>query len=294
MSRGRARRTAYHEAGHALLGMLMPGADPVRKVSIIPRGQALGVTFQTPEADRYGYYGQVPAGPDHRRARRSGGRGARLRRSHHRCGERSRPGDQHRPADGGSLGDVRRDRPGHGAPVDRVSPVVVGDPLRGTNSTHRPWASQRNGLIRRISVIATPALGRRRRKRQPTAPARPTSRRRGPDGARSRARIRRAALVNEAAAPSGRRRRATSSATISCRPASDELRHVLDLAADARSRRAHRQSQAGRRRTDRTAPRALLGEIPCDPRRLREAAHPAGRAYTTPHPNAAPTCPSSG
>ena len=48
-------RTAYHESGHALLGMLMPGADPVRKVSIIPRGPALGVTFQSPEADRYGY-----------------------------------------------------------------------------------------------------------------------------------------------------------------------------------------------------------------------------------------------
>jgi len=48
-------RTAYHEAGHALIGMLEPGADPVRKVSIIPRGHALGVTFQSPEKDRYGY-----------------------------------------------------------------------------------------------------------------------------------------------------------------------------------------------------------------------------------------------
>jgi cell division protease FtsH len=49
------RRTAYHEAGHALLGMLQPGADPVRKVSIIPRGRALGVTLSTPEQDRYGF-----------------------------------------------------------------------------------------------------------------------------------------------------------------------------------------------------------------------------------------------
>jgi cell division protease FtsH len=48
-------RTAFHEAGHALLGMLEPGADPVRKVSIVPRGQALGVTLQSPEDDRYGY-----------------------------------------------------------------------------------------------------------------------------------------------------------------------------------------------------------------------------------------------
>jgi len=49
------RRTAYHEAGHALLGMLQPGADRVRKVSIIPRGRALGVTLSTPDTDRYGY-----------------------------------------------------------------------------------------------------------------------------------------------------------------------------------------------------------------------------------------------
>ena len=56
------RRTAYHEAGHALLGMLQGDADRVRKVSIIPRGRALGVTLQAPEADRYAYSEQYLLG----------------------------------------------------------------------------------------------------------------------------------------------------------------------------------------------------------------------------------------
>src|SRR3989441_6104759 len=48
-------RTAYHEAGHAIVGMMSPEADPVRKVSIIPRGVALGVTLSSPEEDRHAY-----------------------------------------------------------------------------------------------------------------------------------------------------------------------------------------------------------------------------------------------
>ena len=55
MTQDDRERTAYHEAGHALVGMLSPDADPVRKVSIIPRGMALGVTFSAPDSDRFNY-----------------------------------------------------------------------------------------------------------------------------------------------------------------------------------------------------------------------------------------------
>jgi cell division protease FtsH len=53
MSEDEKRNTAYHEAGHAIVGRLMPEHDPVHKVTIIPRGRALGVTMFLPEADRY-------------------------------------------------------------------------------------------------------------------------------------------------------------------------------------------------------------------------------------------------
>jgi len=55
MSQADRRRTAYHEGGHAIVGMLTEGADPVRKISIIPRGLSLGVTFSAPDADRFNY-----------------------------------------------------------------------------------------------------------------------------------------------------------------------------------------------------------------------------------------------
>jgi cell division protease FtsH len=55
MSPADKRRTAYHEGGHAIVGMVTEGADPVRKISIIPRGLALGVTFAAPDADRFNY-----------------------------------------------------------------------------------------------------------------------------------------------------------------------------------------------------------------------------------------------
>ena len=55
MSEEDMRKTAYHEAGHAVIAKLLPKADPVHKVTIIPRGRALGLTMQLPEKDRYSY-----------------------------------------------------------------------------------------------------------------------------------------------------------------------------------------------------------------------------------------------
>lgn len=55
ISEAEKKTTAYHEAGHALVAKLLPGTDPVHKVTIIPRGRALGLTMQLPEDDRYTY-----------------------------------------------------------------------------------------------------------------------------------------------------------------------------------------------------------------------------------------------
>lgn len=55
MNEHEKRNTAYHESGHAIVAKLLPGSDPVHKVTIIPRGRALGVTMQLPEEDRYSY-----------------------------------------------------------------------------------------------------------------------------------------------------------------------------------------------------------------------------------------------
>jgi cell division protease FtsH len=55
MGEDERERVAFHEGGHAILGLVVPGADPVNRVTIMPRGQALGVTYQRPEEDRHNY-----------------------------------------------------------------------------------------------------------------------------------------------------------------------------------------------------------------------------------------------
>ena len=108
MSHEDKRRTAYHEGGHAIVGMLTAGADPVRKISIIPRGISLGVTFSAPDADRFSYERRRAARQDQGRARRPRRRGARLRRADDRRRVRHPAAHRARPADGRPLGDERR------------------------------------------------------------------------------------------------------------------------------------------------------------------------------------------
>ena len=108
-------RTAYHESGHALLGMLEPGADPVRKVSIIPRGRALGVTFQAPGKRPLRLQRELPARTPYRNARRPRRRAGRARRDDDRRRVRPRAGDAPRPRDGRALGVLEEGRDGLGA-----------------------------------------------------------------------------------------------------------------------------------------------------------------------------------
>ena len=107
LSEEEKRNTAYHEAGHALVAAMTPGADPLHKVTIIPRGMALGLTMQLP--DRRQAYLYPDLSPGH--ADRADGRP--LRRGdfpwphHHRRGQRHRTRHRYRPQDGLRLGHER-------------------------------------------------------------------------------------------------------------------------------------------------------------------------------------------
>jgi cell division protease FtsH len=118
-------RTAYHEAGHAIVGMLTPGADPVRKVSIIPRGMALGI-FRSAHRRPLQLRRDVSAREDQGRARRPRRRGGRLRRGDDRSRSGYPAADRDRPADGGQVGHEQRDRARRGIAGGRAPYVPSG------------------------------------------------------------------------------------------------------------------------------------------------------------------------
>ena len=137
------RRTAYHEAGHAIIGMLTPGADPVRKVSIIPRGMALGVTFSAPDADRFNFderhlLAQIKVALGGRV-----GRGGRVRRPDHRRRVRHPAADPDRPRHGRALGhEPRRSARSRCIPADGQGPLLPGR-QRDLGARPSGWSTRR-------------------------------------------------------------------------------------------------------------------------------------------------------
>ena len=146
------KRTAYHESGHALVGMLTPGADPVRKVSIIPRGQALGVTLATPGDRPLQLRPRRAAREDQGRARRARRGEGRLRRHHHRRGVGHPEPHADRAWHGRPLGDERRDRSDrrHRRPPGRRAAA-----RRGARLGHDAAARRRRGAANRRGRRAT-------------------------------------------------------------------------------------------------------------------------------------------
>ena len=171
MSDHEKKMTAYHEAGHAIVGMVVPDHDPVYKVTIIPRGRALGLTWYLPEGDRYSTSRRRAREPHHLAVRRALRGGADLRRrwGHHRGGQRHRarhgPGAQH----GHQVGAVREARPAHLLGGERRGvPGPQRHPAQAGLGRHR--AHHRRGSAPRHPGELQPRQGHPRE--QPADPAR--------------------------------------------------------------------------------------------------------------------------
>ncbi len=108
LSEEEKRNTAYHEAGHALVAAMTPGTDPLHKVTIIPRGMALGLTMQLPIDDKHTYTKNYLEGHADRADGRALRRGNFPRPHHHRRGQRYRTRHRHCAQDGLRLGHERR------------------------------------------------------------------------------------------------------------------------------------------------------------------------------------------
>ena len=154
------RMTAYHESGHALLAWIVPGADRVHKVTIIPRGRSLGVTQLLPEEDRLNISESGAARPAVLHARRPRGRKADLRRVQRRRRERPDAGHATGPPHGHRLGHERAARPGRLSHQRGASVPGQGD-LRAARVQRAHGAADRRG--------SRPHPARRRRSGQQAA-----------------------------------------------------------------------------------------------------------------------------
>ena len=152
MSEEEKKLTAYHEAGHAVVGLNVPQHDPIHKATIIPRGRALGMVKFLPEGDRYSMkYSRVHLSADRGDGRPRGGRVDFRQGEHHLRRLRRHPaGDADRPRDGDRPGLVRRPRqrqvrrqraggvPGH---VDDASRTSRRRPRRRSTRRCAAWSA---------------------------------------------------------------------------------------------------------------------------------------------------------